>query len=412
MPAIGGNGLAMRTSMFSHAAEQVGDVLIIVVAPDSGTVAENQLFRPDTSVVRIHGGFDTRLSLIARAMPIGSRPGLLVEYGKPLASIALSAATITGIIGHLAAFQPDAIVLSRAYMLPIVDALEGELAQVPLLVDLDDDDSALCRSLAGHERETRNDDEALWLMAQADVCDAIILRHAGRVGHFTAASESVIGAIQKRLGISNISCVANGVSPVASAPVRTVDVHGQATPGTHLRPALIFVGNLSYKPNRDGLLWFLGDVWPGLRDVVPGVSFMVAGSNPDQQLRRLCQQGGVELIVNPQDLTPLYRLADAAIVPLRFGSGSRIKILEAGTHGVPVISTFAGAEGLNLQPDAHAFLSDETADAFVSSCLACLRNRDEAHRRSMLLQAFIEERHDRQKIVNKLHKTLRGFVAG
>jgi glycosyltransferase involved in cell wall biosynthesis len=175
---------------------------------------------------------------------------------------------------------------------------------------------------------------------------------------------------------------------------------------------LIFVGNLSYQPNHDGLLWFLGDVWPGLRDVVPGVSLMVAGSNPDQQLRRLCQQDGVELIVNPQDLMPLYRLADAAIVPLRFGSGSRIKILEAGAHGVPVISTFAGAEGLNLHPDAHAFLSDETAGAFVNSCLECLRIRDEAHRRSTLFQAFIEERHDRQEIINRLHKTLRTLVAG
>ena len=412
MPATGGNGLAMRTSMFSHAAEQTGDVLIIVVQPDSGSMAENPLFRPDTSVVRIHEGVDTRLHLIARAVPADSRPGMLVEYGKPLASAALSAATIARIVERLVVFEPDAIVLSRAYMLPIVDAFEEQLAQVPLLVDLDDDDGCLCRSLASHEREQGHDDEALWLEAQADVCDAIISRHAGRVGHFTAASESVVGAIQKRLGVSNISWVANGVAPVARTPIGTVDVHGQATPGAHSRPALIFVGNLGYQPNCDGLLWFLGDVWPALRDVVPGVTFMVAGSNPDQQLRRLCQQDGVELIVNPQDLTPLYRLADAAIVPLRFGSGSRIKILEAGAHGVPVISTFAGAEGLNLQPDAHAFLSHETADAFVSSCLECLRDRDEAHRRSMLLQAFIEERHDRQKIVNKLHKTLRRFVAG
>jgi len=412
MPATGGNGLAMRTSMFSHAAEQTADVLIIVVEPDGGAVTENPLFRPGTSVVRIYEGFDTRLSLIERAVPEGSRPGLLVEYGKPLASAALSAATISRIVERLVAFEPDAIVLSRAHMLPIVDAFVGELAQVPLLVDLDDDDGCLCRSLAVHEREHGHDDEALWLEAQADVCDAIISRHAGRVGQFTAASETVIGAIRKRLGISNISCVANGIAPVAKTPIGTEDVHDHTTPETHLRQSLIFVGNLSYQPNCDGLLWFLGEVWPSLREVVAGVTFMVAGSNPDQQLRRLCQQDGVELIVNPQDLAPLYRLADAAIVPLRFGSGSRIKILEAGAHGVPVISTFAGAEGLNLQPDAHAFICDETANAFVNSCLECLRNRDEAHRRSALLHGFIEEHHDRQKIVNRLHQTLRTFVAG
>lgn len=411
MPAIGGNGLAMRTSMFSHAAEQTGDALIIAVQPDSGSIAENQLLRPGTSVIRIHEGVDTRLHLIARALPADSRPGMLVTYGKPLASAVLSAATIARIVERLVVFEPDAIVLSRAYMLPIVDGFAGALTQVPLLVDLDDDDAALCRSLSAHEREQGRDDEALWLEAQADVCDAVISRHAGRVNHFTAASENVVGAIQKRLGVSNISCVANGVARMAGTPAGTVQARGQATPDAHQRPVLIFVGNLGYQPNSDGLFWFLDDVWPRLRDVVPGVTLLVAGSNPDRRLRTCCQQDGVELIVNPQDLEPLYRMADAAIVPLRFGSGSRIKILEAGSHGVPVVSTVAGAEGLNLQSDAHVFLSHETADAFVNSCLECLRNRDEANRRSTLFKAFIEENYDRQVVINRLQKTFRMLVA-
>ena len=409
---MGGNGLAMRTSMFSHAAEQTGEVLIIAVGSDSAETAGHNAFRSDTRVIRVDEGFDTRLRLIARSLPASARPGMLVEYGRPLASVALSAAAISRIISNLAAFQPDAIILSRVQMLPIADSFEGTLAQVPLLVDLDDDDGGLFRALATCERDAGHDDEALWLEAQADVCDATICSHADRVVHFTAASKSVIGSIHKRLGISNIGCVTNGVSPVATAPVVPPDNPGQTTPETRLGPALIFVGNLSYRPNVDGLLWFLSEVWPSLRDAVSGVSFMVAGSNPEQQLSRLCQQDGVELIVGPHDLRPLYELADAAVVPLRFGSGSRIKILEAGSFGVPVISTFAGAEGLEIQPEQHAFLSTETASGFVQACVECLENPTDALNRSNELQAFIRENHDRRDIVADLHRTLQKFTAG
>lgn len=412
MPALAGNGLAMRTSMFSHAAEQTGEVLIIAVEPDGDDTMENHAFRPDTRVIRVHEGFDTRLRLIARSLPASARPGLLVGYGKPLASVALSAAAIDRIIKHLVAFEPDAIILSRVHMLPVVDAFEGALAQVPLLVDLDDDDGALCRSLATCERDAGHDDEALWLEAQADVCDATISSHIDKVDHFTAASKSVIGSIHTRLGIPKIGCVTNGVSPVATAPVIPPDIPGQTISATHLCLALIFVGNLSYRPNIDGLRWFLTEVWPSLRDAVSGVSFMVAGSNPDQQLSRLCQQDGVELIVSPHDLRPLYELADAAVVPLRFGSGSRIKILEAGSYGVPVISTFAGAEGLEIQPEQHAFLSNETASGFVQACVECLANRTDALSRSDAMQVFIRENHDRRDIVADLHRTLQKIIAG
>lgn len=413
MPALGGNGLAMRTSMFSHAAEKTGDVLIIAVEPGAAMAGEIQLFRNDTMVTSISEGLDTRLQLIARAQPASSRPGLLVEYGKPLASMALSAAAITRILEHLAAFEPDIIIMSRSYLLPLADAFGGALAKLPLLVDLDDDDGALCRSLATCERAAGRDNEALWLEAQADVCDAVISRHAGAVRLFTTASTTVARSIQQRLAIPKISWVPNGISSGgATHATKQWSATDKTTLAPHPGPVLIFVGNLSYGPNVDGMSWFLDEVWTGLRKSVAGLNLMVAGSDPDKRLTSLCQQEGVQLIVSPPDLKPLYELADAAIVPLRFGSGSRIKILEAGVHDVPVVSTFAGAEGLDLQPEMHAFLSDETADAFVNACLECLRNRDEARCRSIALQAFIQEHHDRQKIVAELHRTLRKFTAG
>ncbi len=407
MPALGGNGLAMRTSMFSQAAEQTGDVLVMAVEIDAGRAGEDHPFRPDTRVIRVDEGVDTRLLLITRSLPIESRPGLLAAYGKPLTSMALSAAAIARISEQLTAFDPDLVILSRAQMLPLVDALQDKLQHARLLVDLDDDDGALCRSRAAYERDAGFTDKAAWLDAQADIYDAVINRHADAVELFTVASRDVVRSIEQRLAISKIGLVPNGISSATPEPAAKQREAGTPTSA----PVLMFVGNLSYGPNVDGMCWFLEEVWPILQNRITGLNLIVAGSNPGEHLTGLCRQDGVQLIVSPPDLVPLYESADAVIIPLRFGSGSRIKILEAGAHDVPVVSTFAGAEGLDLRPGTHAILSDETADTFAGACLECLQNRDAARARSAALQEFVRQHHDRQQIVAGLRRTLQTTVA-
>lgn len=402
----------MRTSMFSQAAEHAGEVLVVVVGPEVSTPVQDRPFRSDTKAVRVNEGTDTRLWLITRSLPASARPDLLTGYGRPLTSLPLSAATVAGVVQHLTAFKPDLIILSRAYLLPILDAFDEALADIPLLVDLDDDDAEFCRSLAACQHGAGSEDDAAWQQAQADVYDKLISRHADAVDLFAAASANVVTSIQERLSVPNITCVPNGITGAEAAPAGLQGWRARLARARQPKPCLLFVGNLGYRPNVDGMCWFLKAVWPGLREALTGINVIVAGSEPDEQLVRLCQGDGIQLVENPVDLAPLYQRADAAIIPLRFGSGSRIKILEAGCHGVPVISTFAGAEGLDVDPSKHAFLCDETADGFARACLDCLGNSQAAQTRAAALKAFVRQHHDRHQIISDLHVTLRSLLDG
>ena len=74
-------------------------------------------------------------------------------------------------------------------------------------------------------------------------------------------------------------------------------------------------------------------------------------------------------------MEPELARADVVAVPIRYGSGTRVKILEAFAHRIPVVSTTLGAEGLGLKPDEHFLAADEPS-AFAAACIRLLENRD------------------------------------
>jgi glycosyltransferase involved in cell wall biosynthesis len=122
----------------------------------------------------------------------------------------------------------------------------------------------------------------------------------------------------------------------------------------------LFVGNLDYYPNGDAVRWFAREALPALRALAPaGFRVLVAGNGKAPP--ELAHAGAV------RDLGPCYAAADVAIVPLRAGGGTRIKILEAFAHGVPVVSTPVGAEGLEAGDGEHLLLGED-AEAFARRC--------------------------------------------
>src|SRR5262249_33245415 len=137
---------------------------------------------------------------------------------------------------------------------------------------------------------------------------------------------------------------------------------------------LLFVGTLGYFPNADAVSFLSREVLPALDRIgsrearVDVIGACDTGALGDLRLDpRLRIHGFLE------DLAPLYASADAAVVPLRAGGGTRIKILEAFAHGVPVVSTSIGAEGLDVVADVHLLLADE-AESFARACLDVKKN--------------------------------------
>ncbi len=127
---------------------------------------------------------------------------------------------------------------------------------------------------------------------------------------------------------------------------------------------LLFVGWLSYAPNRDGLKWFVEDIFPEFRRKYRDGKLIVTGRFPTPEIESLCRGEGIELQAEVPDLRPFYKSCRAVVVPLRSGSGTRIKILEGALSSRPILSTAKGAEGLALE-DSFDLLFFEGKETFI-----------------------------------------------
>jgi len=127
--------------------------------------------------------------------------------------------------------------------------------------------------------------------------------------------------------------------------------------------SLFFIGSLDWKPNQEGLLWFLSKVWPMCRLKFPNLSFYVAGRNMPDSIKQLYIEG-VFMIGEVDDAASFVNQHDIAIVPLLSGSGMRAKIIEAMALGKVVITTSIGLEGIEAQ-DAFDVCLANSPDEFI-----------------------------------------------
>ena len=135
----------------------------------------------------------------------------------------------------------------------------------------------------------------------------------------------------------------------------------------------LFVGTLGYFPNEDGLRWLREKVLPELRAIAPaGFRVVVVGGDGPGDAE-------LEFAGTVPELDPWYERADAAIVPLRAGGGTRLKILEAFARSVPVVSTPLGAEGLTAEDGLHLLLGESPAE-FARRCAELMADPSLARR--------------------------------
>jgi glycosyltransferase involved in cell wall biosynthesis len=135
-------------------------------------------------------------------------------------------------------------------------------------------------------------------------------------------------------------------------------------------PSVVFTGALYTAPNRDGIAWFCNQVWPLIRQRVPAAALAIVGSRPGADIARLQSAPGVTLHPDVPDVTPYLAAARVAVCPIRIGSGTRLKALEAMAAGRPVVGTTIGLGGLGLIDGQHAAFADDPPTFAASVCRA------------------------------------------
>lgn len=131
---------------------------------------------------------------------------------------------------------------------------------------------------------------------------------------------------------------------------------------------ILFVAGFAHPPNEDGAVWFVSAVLPLVRQSVPEARLLIVGSNPTDRVRALAG-GAVSLHANVSDLAlhGFYAAARVTVVPLRFGAGVKLKVVEALREGVPLVTTPVGAQGCEDLDQVVAVRSEanEFAEAVI-----------------------------------------------
>jgi glycosyltransferase involved in cell wall biosynthesis len=166
---------------------------------------------------------------------------------------------------------------------------------------------------------------------------------------------------------------------------------------------ILTLGTLHYPPNADGIRWFLQEVFPLVRDLLPGVSLTIVGKNPPRDFREEAAQlpGVVRVTGYVPDLQPVLAEAGAMVVPVRAGGGMRVRILEAFAHGMPVITTTVGLEGIEAEPGRDVLVAD-TPGAFASAVVQVLTDPAIQEKLSTGGRLLAETSYDWQIVLDKL----------
>ena len=169
---------------------------------------------------------------------------------------------------------------------------------------------------------------------------------------------------------------------------------------------LMYVGFLGWEPNVQGLLWFIAEVWPLLVDQHPHLQFDIVGKNPDRRLQEAAAPWeGIRLTGYVADLQTVYQDSRVSVAPLLFGSGMKVKVLDAMARGMPTVTTSVGAEGIDFENGRHLLVADEAAE-MASHILALLENASLWQRLQENSRDLIAERYTWRELFRNMHREI------
>lgn len=188
------------------------------------------------------------------------------------------------------------------------------------------------------------------------------------------------------------------------------DYFGFAPDSGQRPPQIVFTGTMDFRPNVDAVVWFAESILPLVRRGVPDARFVIVGANPSTAVQRLADVPGVEVTGRVSDVRPYLAASAVYALPMRIGGGVRLKVLEAMSFGLPVVSTTLGCSGTVLEPERHYLGANDSAE-FARRLSEVLTGRRDC--RSMVAEArrLMENRYDWRRICPSLEGAYPAVVA-
>src|SRR5680860_14611 len=167
------------------------------------------------------------------------------------------------------------------------------------------------------------------------------------------------------------------------------------------RQDLLFVGGFAHKPNIDGVMWFINEVFPKVISSLPDMKVYIVGSNPPELIRNLSSQNVIVTgYVTDEQLMEYYSRCRMVVVPLRYGAGIKGKVVEAMYHGLPVITTHTGSEGL-IKIETVLVVRDSN-DEMVQAIVDLYTSNDLLNQLSRASRTYVQENFSREHALRTL----------
>ena len=278
----------------------------------------------------------------------------------PLTVLNYSSARVSQILAEiLQAGSFDAVQMEGVHLSAYLPAIRSAASRPVILADWHNIESEI---LHRYSRVNPSPMRRAYAWRTANLLERAETRFLAACDMHTVTSERERGRLQARGPAGEIHVIPNGVD-VQYFGAQELDPESPRT-------GLVFAGSMDYSANVDAVVWFVNHIWPELRRQHAALSFTIVGRDPTPEVRALAADrvnvNRVTVTGTVPDVRPYYSGALAAVVPLRIGSGTRLKILEAMAAGIPVISTRLGAEGLDLEDGTHLLLADSAGEMIAA----------------------------------------------
>jgi sugar transferase (PEP-CTERM/EpsH1 system associated) len=171
--------------------------------------------------------------------------------------------------------------------------------------------------------------------------------------------------------------------------------------------SLVFTGSMDWMPNVDGIVYFVEQILPLIRKKHPQATLWVVGRKPDRTIRAMAERdSSIKVTGTVEDIRPYIAKGAVYIVPLRVGSGTRLKIFEAMAMGKAVVSTTIGAEGLPVTSGVDVVLAD-TPERFANEVCRLLESPSERKRIGEAARSLVEEKYSWEVVAKQVESVLR-----
>jgi glycosyltransferase involved in cell wall biosynthesis len=199
--------------------------------------------------------------------------------------------------------------------------------------------------------------------------------------------------------------------PISVIPIAVDTRQIQPVPRAENSLNILTMGTLYYPPNADGIRWFIQQVFPLIRQKLPGVKLTIIGKNPPKDFQKLAadETSGIVTTGFVPDLDPYFAKSAVSVVPVRAGGGMRVRILEMFARAAPVVTTTVGLEGIDACPGEDVLVED-SPEEFAKSVINLLQDHDLQKKLSANGRGLVEKKYDWQVVLGELDKVYQGLA--